>query len=234
MRGDFLQEDLAERLGVHKNTLASYEKGKRQPDAEYLNNFLAIFVNVNPTWLLTGKGEMLDEGEKLVLSDNQPGALPLRVQAPQEKTSSKVHELNPARYVRVPVYEIFASAGGGSLVQSEQVVDFLSFKRDWIKDSLGVPEKHLALISVKGDSMEPTLSDGDLVLIDISSQKIEASSIYVVQFWGALLVKRIQIKLDGSIIIKSDNPLYDPENVSDELLDQLHVIGRVIWAGRRM
>ena len=62
----------------------------------------------------------------------------------------------------VPRYEISASAGGGAAVYSEQIVDYLAFKTDWVRDHLRLPPEAIALINVTGDSMEPALSDGDL------------------------------------------------------------------------
>jgi len=143
------------------------------------------------------------------------------------------YDLSAHGYVQIPRYEVAASAGGGSVVQSEQLVDFIGFKEDWVRNVLGASAKSLALISVKGDSMEPTLSNGDLVLVDTLSRKIEANAIYVIQFWGALLVKRVQRKVDGTVIIRCDNPIYEPETVSGDLVEQLNVIGRVVWYGRR-
>ncbi len=133
-----------------------------------------------------------------------------------------------------PRYEIEAGAGPGRCIQSEQIVDFVSFREDWVRSFLRVPRQNLALLSVKGDSMNPTLSDGDMILVDLRAGRIEDSAIYVLEFDDALLVKRIQRKLDGSIVIKSDNPLYETEVLTRDRAQSLRIIGRVIWSGRRM
>jgi phage repressor protein C with HTH and peptisase S24 domain len=137
-------------------------------------------------------------------------------------------------YVLVPRYEVRASAGGGALVHSEQIVDHLAFKTEWVKNALGVSIKDLALITVVGDSMETTLSNGDLILLDMTSKRVEDNAIYAIQFSGTLLVKRIQRRLDGSVVIKSDNKVYEAETINEEALEGLNIIGRVVWAGRRM
>jgi phage repressor protein C with HTH and peptisase S24 domain len=80
----------------------------------------------------------------------------------------------------------------------------------------------------------PTLSEGDLILIDMSYQGVKDNAVYVLQLNGVLLVKRIQHKLDGSVIVKSDNIIYEPERIGSEAVDTLNVIGRVVWCGRRM
>lgn len=147
---------------------------------------------------------------------------------------SKPDQVFLEQYVLVPRYEVAASAGGGAVVHSEQIVDYLSFKADWIRNGLGLSEKDLALINVKGDSMEPTLSNEDLILVDLRTQQVEDNAVYVLQFNGVLLVKRIQRKLDGTVIVRSDNTVYEPEVIGVERVEALNVIGRVVWCGRRM
>lgn len=134
-------------------------------------------------------------------------------------------------YIRVPRFEVRASAGGGAIIHSEQIVDHLYFKSEWVKNVLGIPRDSLALISVQGDSMEPALSNGDLILVDIRTSRVEDGAIYVVQYEDALLVKRLQKKYDGSVVIRSDNPLYEPEILHGEEAVNLKIVGRVVWAG---
>lgn len=119
-------------------------------------------------------------------------------------------------------------------MHSEQVVDYLAFKADWVRNTLGVAQKDLVLISVKGDSMEPALSNEDLILVDMRKNRVEDNAIYVLQLNDTLLVKRIQHKLDGSLHVMSDNARYETEIVSAEGAVDLNVLGRVVWCGRRM
>ncbi|MCM0081817.1 LexA family transcriptional repressor [Geomonas sp. Red32] len=136
-------------------------------------------------------------------------------------------------YVLVPRYEVSASAGGGTVIESEQIVDHLAFKREWFA-RMGLSDEATALINVVGDSMEKTLSDQDLILIDLRVNQVVDNAVYVLQMDGRLVVKRIQRRVDGSVIVASDNKVYEPEVVSGELLDSLNVVGRVVWCGRRM
>lgn len=142
--------------------------------------------------------------------------------------------LSPDGFILIPHYEVQASAGNGSLVHSEQIVDYLAFRADWVRNTLGVAQADLALISVKGDSMEPALSNDDLILVDMRKNRVEDNAIYVLQLNGTLLVKRIQHKLDGSLCVMSDNPRYEAEMVSADRSGDLNVLGRVVWSGRRM
>lgn len=174
----------------------------------------------NTDWLMTGDGDKL-VGDIAKKGDRSQGAVPHTTKANDE-------------YVHIPRYEVEASAGGGAIIHSEQVVDYLSFRTDWVRSTLGISVRDLALISVIGDSMEPTLSEGDVVLLDMTTKSVLDGSIYVLQLNGGLLVKRIHRKLDGSVVVKSDNPRYDPEIVSEDSADLLKIIGRVVWVGRRL
>lgn len=210
------QKELATALNVSLTAIQGYEAGRQIPGGNILESLARLGVDIN--WLLTGEGAM----------NKGFSGIETREAGPAWAFEQKSDE-----YIHVPRYEIAASAGGGAVVQSEQIVDFISFKEEWVRNSLGASAKNLALISVKGDSMEPTLSDGDLVLVDISSRTIEANAIYVLQFWGSLMVKRIQRKVDGTVVIKSDNQIYETETITGELLTQLNIIGRVVWYGKR-
>jgi phage repressor protein C with HTH and peptisase S24 domain len=85
----------------------------------------------------------------------------------------------------------------------------------------------IKIASVSGDSMEPTLSHGDQVLIDTSYDRFVENAIYAIQQDGFLRFKRIQLKLDGSITVKSDG-YPDVESYSAEETALFIVVGIVI------
>lgn len=89
----------------------------------------------------------------------------------------------------------------------------------------------LAMIIVRGDSMEPALKDGDVVILDGAQNTLDGGGIFVIAVGERLAVKRLQPTVDGKIVIRSDNPAYAAETV---LPDQVHIKGRVIWYGRKM
>lgn len=204
-------EKLAKKSGVGARNISKYASGDGEPARIRLNK-LARATGVNLLWLSMGEGPMRGEDAVYAMGD----------------------DVKSAGYVQVPRYEVSASAGGGAMIHSEQIVDHLSFKADWVHNALGVKVSSLALINVTGDSMEPTLSEGDLILIDMSFRGVKDNAVYVLQLNGSLLVKRIQHKLDGSVVVKSDNNIYEPELVGREAVSALNIIGRVVWSGRRM
>lgn len=169
-----------------------------------------------------------------------PADVQLQINEIEARRNGHLAEEEGAKYslqddfVMVPRYNIAGSAGGGALIQSEQIVDHLAFRADWLRNALGVAHADLALISVKGDSMEPTLSSGDLILIDTSVRALGDSAVYVLRKGDELFVKRIQHKLDGTVIVKSDNERYEPEILDSEHAPAVQVVGRVLWVGRRL
>lgn len=203
------QLEMAEAVGKTKGGWQTYEKGSAVPGG---NVFKALSdLGFNASWFF---------------NDNVPMLL------------DEAHRSSPSPadgdYVHIPRFEVAASAGGGAMVHSEQIVDYLSFRADWVRSVLGVSVGDLALISVIGDSMEPSLSEGDVVLLDMTTRSVLDGSIYALQLNGGLLVKRIQRMLDGSLVVKSDNARYDTEIVSEENAERLKIIGRVVWVGRRL
>ncbi len=127
------------------------------------------------------------------------------------------------------------SAGGGSIVESEQIVDHLAFKKEWIKNNIGVDANNLVLISAAGDSMTPAIIDGHLLLVDMPDKYMSVDAIYCLRppKDGGLVVKRIQRVPDG-IMIKSDNPAYTDYTIPKGELVGLEIIGRVVWVGRKL
>jgi phage repressor protein C with HTH and peptisase S24 domain len=120
------------------------------------------------------------------------------------------------------------SAGPGQAVDEEVVVQVRVDARI-LRDRVGNNLNALKIASVSGDSMEPTMSHGDQVVVDTACDRFIDDAIYAIQQSGHLRFKRIKLRLDGSIIVKSDNPIdNDPETYSAEEAEHFKVIGRVI------
>lgn len=137
-------------------------------------------------------------------------------------------------YVLVPRYDVRAMAGHGALVESEQVVDHLAFRLDWLA-GLGLQQHGaLALVSLAGDSMEPTLVHGDLLLVHTARYLVAGDGIYVLRRDHELIAKRCQRLRDGSVRVSSDNAAYAVEVYPMDEQDALNVLGRVVWMGRTL
>lgn len=133
----------------------------------------------------------------------------------------------------VPRLAIGASAGGGAVAGDEKALGQLGFDPQWLRKLTPSP-RSLSIIQVSGDSMAPTLDDGDDIMVDRSDagERIR-DGIYVLRVEDALLVKRLAFNpATQCFAIRSDNPLHPdwPERAAQAM----SVIGRVIWAGRRI
>ncbi|MEX0753232.1 MAG: helix-turn-helix transcriptional regulator, partial [Xanthobacteraceae bacterium] len=123
------------------------------------------------------------------------------------------------------------ASGGGALARSEESEEPVAFRADWLR-RLGVSPRNARTMFAHGDSMEPTIGDGDLLLVDQSIDHIVDHGIYIVVYQGMVLVKRVQMRRDGTLVLKSDNPRYDEEVVPHSEAHDIHVAGRVRWYGR--
>lgn len=148
---------------------------------------------------------------------------------PGDSLVSSDQHFPPLDYQLVPRSSARPSAGYGTVVESEQIVDYMAFKKDWLRRVLGITHPDIVLVEVRGDSMVGTLEDGDLVLVDMRQNRLDASAVFVIVVDDALLVKRVQKKLNGSVVIKSDNTAYEAETLSGDQLHGLQIMGRVVW-----
>ena len=135
--------------------------------------------------------------------------------------------------VRVPLVPLSASAGPGALGGDERIVGHHAFDRAWLR-RLGLGPDTARMLTVTGDSMWPTLGDGDDILLDTTAASDRLSEgIFVVRHADALLVKRLAPGPGaGRVTLVSDNDLYPP--MTGLPLDQVAIIGRVVWTGRRL
>lgn len=132
----------------------------------------------------------------------------------------------------VPVYDVQASAGFGALVDYEEQTHSLAFPPDYLKRLTSSSPKNLVIISTRGDSMEPTLLDNDIVLVDTSKTHMGYEGMFVIRHNSTLLVKRAGMaSKNGQVTLISDNPAYPP--ISAELSD-IEVVGKVLWYGRKV
>lgn len=134
----------------------------------------------------------------------------------------------------VPVYNVRASAGPGAFVADpEEVVDRLAFPPGYLRNITSASPKDLAIISVKGRSMEPTLREDDVVMIDMAKRDLSFEGIFVIRDGGqSMLVKRIsRASRRGFVMLVSDNRDHPAVERS---LEDIEVIGKVVWAGVKM
>jgi hypothetical protein len=134
----------------------------------------------------------------------------------------------------VPRLDVDAAAGAGAFDGDERGSGHIAFDPAWLRRvARGAPDQ-LSIIRVSGDSMAPTLTDGDDILVDQGDGAARLrDGIYVLRIEGALVVKRLAPNPAArTLSIRSDNPAYPGWPDCDPAA--VEVVGRVVWAGRRL
>lgn len=203
----------AEAAGVSVASLQRYIAGSMPPFDAVIG--LAMKSGVSLQWLATGKGEMRPSAQSGERYDNCHGVP------------------HPDEYAYIPLYNVEASAGHGSYVETEEVASRLAFRLDWINKELHANPSHLHMIYVRGDSMETSLESGEVVMVDTSAAlEPIRDGIHVIQIDGSVLIKRLQRLPGNRIKVTSDNAVYGSFE-ADLNNAEIRIVGRVIWhAGR--
>jgi phage repressor protein C with HTH and peptisase S24 domain len=136
---------------------------------------------------------------------------------------------------RVTEIDVRASAGPGAIHEGfEEVKQVWYFPEDVIRHELRARTSDLRMITIDGDSMEPLLSSGDRVLIDISQRVSVPPGIFAIWDGMGLVAKRIEHEPNSDpamVVIKSINPEYQ---TYQRMAEEVHIIGRVVWTSRRL
>lgn len=132
----------------------------------------------------------------------------------------------------IPKLAIGASAGPGAINDAEALAGKIGFDEKWLRKQ-GLEPSKLSLIRVDGDSMAPTLNHGDDIMVDNKAAETSIrEGIHVIRLDDVLMVKRLAKRPAGRLSVLSDNPAYpdwpDVDGAS------ISIIGRVVWAGRRL
>jgi phage repressor protein C with HTH and peptisase S24 domain len=131
-------------------------------------------------------------------------------------------------------HPVAVSAGPGTLVTEELGKPYFAFDERWLKALTPTPADKLSIVRVEGDSMSPTLNAGDEILVDLGDcDERLRDGIYVLRADEALVVKRLALNpLGRRVTVQSDNPAYP--DWPDCGIHDIHCIGRVIWAARKV
>jgi phage repressor protein C with HTH and peptisase S24 domain len=130
--------------------------------------------------------------------------------------------------VALPRLSVEGSAGKGLIPSQEEIDDYLSVSRRYLRE-VGINPMYAHVLRLSGHSMAPTLHDKDLVIVDTSQTSIRDEEIYAVAYGETVLIKRLRPQWDGSLKIISDNKggHYEDALVPSSERDQLRIVGRV-------
>jgi phage repressor protein C with HTH and peptisase S24 domain len=221
--------------GVQKNAQINYEADRRSPDSNYLS--AAAKQGVDVYYVLTGQRTNLGPIHAM-------SAIFEKKYGPVFEMARKAAEMQAAvdatfgpQYIQIPVYDAFLAAGDGHLNDTDAVTGSIAFRQDWLND-MGLSHDSAVIATASGDSMEPTIHNGDMLLIDLDRTSVSAraraagdtrpSGIYAVLDDGAARVKRVELAAPGTLALLSDNPIFPAEFRPSS---SVTIIGRVVWWG---
>lgn len=205
------QTDIANALGVHRSAITQAKRRDMVPSKWILA--LSRSQGVSPDWLEFGTG---------------PARPAKETDAPRERPFADIREYTGAVF-EVPQVQARLCAGGGSFELEAIPVAQHPFPRSWLS-RMGRPDA-MVFMDVVGNSMEPGIADGDMVLVDQSSTDPRQRAVMAVGLEEAIYIKRLEQKKDG-IVLLSDNPEYAPIPIRGDEADSFRIIGRVVWLCR--
>lgn len=233
LQGTGLRRDsqLAELLGVSPQAISQARRKGRIPDGWVLK--VATQFGLSTDWIFFGRSPespLAASVSNIDQNDNK---------ARRAKGMSYFGEIPDGEdgtvdVVMVPLVAARLAAGKGSLETEGEVLSYFSFRQDWLSRK-GNPDK-MVLMKVCGDSMEPDIHHGDMVLVDQGRSQIYGHAIYAMGINEEIYIKQVETLPGGKLVLRSRNPEYDPIHVDlhGDLADSVRVIGRVIWCCREI
>ncbi|MGY5617296.1 S24 family peptidase [Vibrio cincinnatiensis] len=171
--------------------------------------------------------------EKYVTNKDEQDAFREYIENYQPTQKSNVSAVKPLtdfkEWCALPVYDVHAAAGAGTLVHSEYTIDTLMIPTSLL-DEFGLTESIASIIYVDGDSMEPTLSHGDRLLVDTREQQHPVTNgVYVIRIDESVYVKRLRWDIaSGKYNIISDNLDYPVFQIDHNNGRNFKIIGKAI------
>lgn len=233
------QEELAELMDVSRatiNRLANDHKLLKRDRAEKLAPLLDVSVNdLMLNRLPGGKSKLIDTFD--------PDEPERQIDEQQMTIGSETGVRGVPKDGSAQIDATGGMGGGGLTIVSEGVPGRhgMTFSAENVRDywrlpppmllSLGLAAQDVAVLPVQGDSMLPTLNEGDVVFIDTRHRWPSPSGLYaVLDEIGGLVVKRLEISSQPGaeqqmVTVISDNPRHKPKEWRAE---DLFIVGRVL------
>ena len=214
------QSHLGDAVGLSRVTIYNYEGAKQTPKINHIKK-IAKALACDEGWLI-GNTNDLDHNKELLRD--------LFIQE-QKDNLEKYMTVNEFTVIgELPYIGARVSPDGDPVLDINKKDNIhLTFSKNWLK-TLGRLEK-FNLIEARGNSMEPTIYDTDLVLYDSSQQDIRPGKIYAVAYESHIYLKKLYLE-PGKLILRSENKEY--ADIVIELLEEnqphpVKILGRVLW-----
>ena len=207
--GLITQQDLADFAGVSKGLVGQWFSGQTGLGKKPLLAFEKK-TNFSTRWLADGLGNKYRKDSEMY--------------RPSENLSDGLAD-DRIRFERL---DVIASLGNGYVNnETAEVVDYVHVDKAWARKKLGGNLSRIQVITARGDSMQGTIEDGDVLFVDTSVRWFEGEGVYLLSFADGLKAKRLQASVGGGLLVISDNPRYRTETVEGDKLEKLTICGRV-------
>lgn len=195
------QAAFAREIDTSPQTFSAWVSGRNQPSVTMILR-MSKALQVSPTWLLTGEEE-----------EDYLGS-------PDARKYVRIHQADLSDKVDDRILEAMESVAPVKMIQ---------VGHGWApRHGVSGDESQLSLLGVKGNAMEPTLSDGDFILLDQSVNFMLTDGVYAFTYGGDFFIKRLQRIGGKAIRVISDNPRFEAYSVDTEEFQQnCRIIGRV-------
>ncbi len=240
-RLDMSQAEVAELTGQSRKSQIRYESGERSPDGPYFSRLATAGFDV--LYILTGNraSPVLKQIKEIQTKHGAAIDLANHIAALSDAAMQAVGATqDETEFAPIPVYDAALAAGAGYENATEEVVDQLAFRRDWLA-RIKISPASAVLARAHGDSMSPAIQSGDMLLLDRAKNEVPVHArhdsdtrpppIYALLDDGQARVKRIERPEDGLIMLLSDNPAFGPEILTGAKIETLNIIGKVVWWG---
>lgn len=200
-KANFTGAQLAEKTNLSAGAISHWRTGRRDIQSYEAASKVAEALNISTDWLMYGKG------------------------SPEEKFKAVT-----SNYTTIPYKRITFQCGEGYEPSFEDQLDetFIKLENKFFVDNQVSPN-HCICVKAEGDSMEPLIYNGEYVVIDQNERtNIREGKVYAFGVQGKMRIKRLYPKIDGSLVIKSENKSFEDDHVPPELMDSVVIIGRVI------
>lgn len=194
-------EQIADVAGVTQAAVSQWCNGKTTNIKSHVAQKLAEYYKISAKWLSSGEG------------------------LPTDNTNIEIYN-----YTTIPYKRITFQCGEGYEPSYEDLLDktFIKLENKFFIDNQVSPN-HCICVKVEGDSMEPLIYNGEYVVIDQNERNnIKEGKVYAFGVQGKMRIKRLYPKIDGSLVIKSENKNFEDDHVPPELMDSVVIIGRVV------
>lgn len=199
---------------------------------------LAKIYDIDTSFISQIRNGRSSFGENAARNLEEKLGLPHRYFEPDSELAASVNHdvsLNPYNLVKIPILDARAMCGSGAYNDDNpEILGYHEFPEEYLR-SKGLPVNGdgVYIISSDGDSMAPTIPDKTPLLVNTKEKDFDSlitGKVYVFCANGSVVCKRVFINLDGTIVLRSDNPdksTYPDQVVTRNVFDDFSVIGRL-------